>query len=731
MKDSQAMATDAPDIGALQTLFTSCSPLAHGWNRLRDNDNTRYTRWDGQSADGRKWSRNLPEGQTAFPHEGASDCRIPLADEVINDCVDYLTEGFWRSMARVAGNPETERSGQAAYARKLLEWVKGTKLYSELVEEIELHAQNGCTYGSSLLQVGWERQLGYRHHEIQMADLLAAASGPARQREQMQNFVGMVLDPALDEDSAALLQSLHAAYVRSSRASDEDWEVQELSAARARRAIRELRAEGKAKLPLPYLCKDEPFIRARKLWEDVFIPDTAVHIQKAPAIFVVDLYTEAELRARARAEEWNAKWVEEAVRHAGEFSEFTDVERLQGSRVAVLDSQFGISQVANADLIEVVTAYRKQVDEDGVMGVYETVFHAQVTRSPHGKKDLYARHGLCENPIGTNYPFVQWRWEVNARPITASRGIPEIVATWQRNVKVQEDGMIDRTTWENLPPILVEQVMGVNYIFGPAVQVPVQRGKAKPEFMTIPTGGKTGFEMIERIEARTDRYYGRPRPDMDPAVALVKRQKRVRSFLLSCSQALSYCFKLMTQNMAPEQIEKLTGMNPGSFGNPDDIADDMLYLLTFDVQEMTPDFVQAKNKALVEISAMDSTGTIDRAKLTRHLLRAVDPSLEAEIATDVQGAQGQVLKLVKDDFANMLLGVPAPPVENDPTSPMQLQFAQQLIEVSPKYQMAMKQDPHFAQLVQDWVKNRQFSLMQMQNKQIGRVGVDMNQPQAA
>ena len=51
-------------------------------------DDLRYCRWDGQSDDGRKYSKNL--GRQVFPWEGASDIKPYTVDDIILDDVDLM-----------------------------------------------------------------------------------------------------------------------------------------------------------------------------------------------------------------------------------------------------------------------------------------------------------------------------------------------------------------------------------------------------------------------------------------------------------------------------------------------------------------------------------------------------------------------------------------------------------------------------------------------------------------
>jgi hypothetical protein len=86
-------------------------------------------------------------------------------------------------------------------------------------------------------------------------------------------------------------------------------------------------------------------------------------------------------------------------------------------------------------------------------------------------------------------------------------------------------------------------------------------------------------------------------------------------------------------------------------------------------------------------------------------------------------------KDVQSDIANMLLGNEAIYAENDPAAQTKMQFVQDIMSKNPKAQAALQQDENFKALFENYVKNIQMSLMQQQNAQIGRLGVNqVNRP---
>jgi hypothetical protein len=67
------------------------------------NDDIRLARWAGQTNDGKKHSETHPEGEPAFPFEGASDVRCRLTDKTINELVAMLMTTFDRCQVKVSG----------------------------------------------------------------------------------------------------------------------------------------------------------------------------------------------------------------------------------------------------------------------------------------------------------------------------------------------------------------------------------------------------------------------------------------------------------------------------------------------------------------------------------------------------------------------------------------------------------------------------------------------------
>lgn len=784
-------AEDKPDVGALLKLYERCGPAVDGWDRLRENERTRFCIWEGQSPDGKKWDKNLSEDESAFPWDGASDARINLADQIIGDIVPEETEAFWRAMAKVSSIKPSD-AARAGYAQKVLQWVKSNKLAHELVDEVELASQYKSENGLAFVHVTWVRELGYKWKRVTLQEVIEAGveylleqqqsagqeqegeegrlpgggqvapagqlPSPSFRAGEQGNAAGNIdqatvqmyaetvrttlLSVPEEEGSVEFLQGLHERYVLNAIPEhfEEREAASELSVKQARRILKDLRKAGRADFPCPYVCRNEPMIRVLRPWEEVFVPRETTDVQNGP-VFVKEFMTEADLESRGLADGWTRDFIEAAKLTKGHISSWQDTvpERPDG-----LQEMGATSVYAQSELIEILYAYEKKVDEDGVAGIFYTVLSANLGAARSTGKvgidgdggELYGKHELLDYKHG-KMPFVCIRREALRRRLCATRGVPQIVSTDQRAEKVQMDAVTDRTSFEILPPILTPQLDGMDYKFGPAVQVPVARMENGPRFMEAPAKpSNLAFELMDRIQRRWDNYFGKRRGDEPPENAMLKKQAQVRRFLMGWSEVFQQVFWLMEQYLDPEVFMRITGADEPLTKSEEEIGQEFDYVLTFDVQELTPDFQQQKMEQISKILPEDSAGIIDRAKLVEWKVRSIDPAVADELVQSPGTASQALFKRVRDEFVSMFAGNPPDLVENDATAKAELDFAQQIIQTNPKYQQELQmgaggpngkpQPGSFAESVQKWMENRMFSVTQEKNKMVGRLGVNQD-----
>ena len=704
MEKSLLRSPDQPRLTELLQEFQRCNPTAAGFDRNADAEAIRFARWDNQNWDCKKRSRGKVK---AMPWDGASDQRVMVADEVVGDEVAILMGAFDRValQAESLGADDLETAGQA---QRILRWYMRGRAVRELRRTVELSAQYFATYGWVVLNPVWERQIGRRRQYFSLEQISQVLG---------ETQMAILNDPDMEEEGASLILDLWRAYVVQELAGTVN--VDEISGptkSKAKTYLRELRANGGVNLPMPYLVRNQPRIRALRPWTEIRVPDQTGDLQRGNA-YVVEYITIDQLHAYALSEEWDPDWVEQAEKSAGRRSEWStpSIEIRPAAQ-----AQYSPDMESN--LIEVVTAYTWRLDGDGIPGIYCTVFSPHV-KGQDGNEDHVAKHGLLDYQHG-RMPLVEGAVEWWCPDLTSSRGLPEQAYPAQRTMKVMEDALTDRTTLTVLPPRLVPpDMMDMEDVFGPASRVPVRPGR-EPKFMDIPPNDGVAQVIWAQAEARLARQLGRVHPTVDPMISTARMQKRVNEFLTMWVETFQQTWALMCQYMTDAQWVRILG-TPKPKLDPALLAEEAGTMLVFDVRELDSDFALKQLDAISKtVLPEDSAGVIDRAELVRKKLAMIHPGLARSLVQSKQGATQQVYERVAADFASMALGNPPRMVEKDPTAPMQIQFAQQILQANPKYQQALQSDELFQRHAEAWFKNRQMGAMQERNKVVGRLGVE-------
>lgn len=728
----------SPNIPALINAFQSCTPWSRsGWNRVQNNEDVRYLRWDGQSPDCKKTGTT---SKPAFPWDGASDQRCPVADGLINGISDDLVIAFWRAwMTPKAGTNEVNN-----FSVKLMDYLVNTWLTEQLEEEVELSAQYQYTYGWVALHPSWDFELSLERRLVtldQLAEVagklskrLEEAGGPIpREMLGLLNLPELIREPELENEAIDALDLAWQGYSLQ-QVTGTDVSLPPLKRDTLRQAVRDLRATGKALMPIPYVCRDQPCIRALKPFEELLLPGNATDVDRVPA-FQIAWFNEVDLRAKQLTEGWDPGWITEALKHKGKLSAWNvaTVSRAPESQLASAMSATGplasyeMATTPN-ELIEVVFATYRMVDSDNVPGVYLTVFHPLVGKQGDttSKASSYAWHGLLKESRGRS-PYVIGKREHLARTITSSRGLPEICASWQRMTKIQVDGAMDWTSIGVLPPINeYATAIKTTYKYGPAVRNTVQQGK-EPKFMEVPGQGiPVAFEMLDRIERWVDGYAGRRNANLDPETADARTQKKVTSFLLLWTRALVRVVELCQSRMPDAKFAEITGAPAGWLDANRNKPGMLSARLECDIRELNPEYVATMLKTVNEaVIPQDVGGITNRGEWTKAQWQMINPRLARSLVMDEGAAGEQMFEKVKSDVALMFVGQEARYVENDPSAKAKIGYLEQVVQANPNYKAALtgQGSGRFAKLLQKYYENLQFSVTQRDNAAVGRVGV--------
>jgi hypothetical protein len=693
-EDELVFASDTPNIPYLYKEYQRSTQNGGNTANIADNDDIRLARWAGQTDDGKKHSEDRMNGDGAFPFEGASDVRCRLVDRTINDLVSMMVTTFDRCQIKVKGT-EFSDSENSATANVLMSWLLESRIRSEVRKEAELLAQYGTQYGWSGLHVIWEQEMGTRFQNIRMDDLVAMVQQAVQQNPEatIKDLPAAIMNPEQEDYAVDLIMQ----YLKT------------VEPKAVKKAVRELRKDGYANIPETFIAKNQPLIVALKPYDEISFPPETIEIQKARVVFRRTYVTEVELRSMAQMEGWSDSFVEQAVNCAGMQSQFNDPNLLPAAALI----NFQVSRQDN--LIELVYAYSRLIDENNIQGVYQTIFCPQA-----GSED-FASHGLL-GYAHNKYPFVIYRRERTRRAIMESRGVPEIAQTDQEEIKAQHDAIRDRTAFTTLPPILVKKRLGGINKIAPGIHLPVTSADDY-KFMPTPTGDSvTAFTLIDRVEMNHASYFGLPHPNIMPQKTQTTQQFIINNWLDVWSESFAMVFSLMLQYMQPEEIESITGKPlPQNMSSVSNMFD---FQVKYDVRELDTNFVIEKLKAITQfVLPLDNGGVIDKNKLVKAAIEAIDPDKAKELIINTGTASQLLYKNIQSDLGLMMLGNEAQYVENDPSAATKMQYLQDIMSKNPKAQQSMQSDPHFRAMLENYMKNLQMSVSQQQNKQIGRTGV--------
>lgn len=728
-------ASERPKVAELIREYQACSPMDGNWDQLSTNDEIRYARWPGQTADGKKNDAAYVAAtqKPAFPWNGASDTRIFMADGVINEQASGLYIAFRRAMAaqKMSLGTDTARFGIAL----LDHWMNPLQM-EDLIDQVRLSTQYWGSYGKFFLHPRWAREVQLERRVIRLEEittLLDAAAaegisiggmggeegGEALPPVNGQEFAAMLEqskeDKELEKICAGILQAVHGLYARQ-EFRDETLDLPELSPATLREAVRDLAEDGEATVPVPYVCRDELEILCLKPYEEVLVRGEVTDLKRA-RVFRRVFMDEVSLRRKIVEESWDADWVEAALKHKGKASTWGagSATATRGSGVMHDPGKFaerGYSMLSvndeNTGDVEVVYAYYWALDRDSVPGVFCTVFHAEVGSTAAngdgpreesvaatagiGKKasdGTCATHGLAEEGL---IPFVLGRREVLSGHLMESRGVPQIANGWQREKKVQRDAVSDLASIGVIPPInKYSNSHDGKYRFGPAVQNTVSRGM-EPKFMEVPkSGGGLAHEICDRIDAEARRYFGLMNEDVPQPVAEMRAQEQADAFLMTWTLAFAMGLRLAQVNMRDDEFARITGAPAGWLEERRQERKLFGTLLEFDVRELNPEFVLKQAEAINKVVIPgDVAGVVNRAAVTKRIFHAISPKLARDGIVSETEASQQLFDRVNADVGLMFLGNIPRLVENDPTAKTKLQYLEQILTTNPNYMGALK-----------------------------------------
>lgn len=685
--------------GELSTLAQNTRNVT---SRQEASDETRFCDWDGQSDDGRKHREDL--GEEAFPFEGAMDSRQRLADMTINERVAMLLVAASRSVARLRGMEANDMS-LAARLNTLLKWLTTNQWGSEYLVEIIKGAQYtmGDAPGVCVWYACWEQERELAMQDITAKSLLTALKEALPEGTDLEGQVKLlsqcVTDPALEKDAVGILAAL----------------IPEAPERSLKVAVKSLRENGAARIPIPRVKTHLPRLKALRMWRDVFAPRDTRRGQKARWWLLREWLSKADLEDRIVSMGYRRSMVETIIeKHRGKSALETD-EDTKNKKVTG-DSALGTEQGLDDHTheYEVLTAFWRACDQDGVPGIWTMAFNG------HEKEQALTKIEVLDYEHG-QYPFTPAPREVLGNYVFESRGIAELSVSAQASLKLFHDNKCDHVQLYTWPPVKrPRRAQRYALQYGPQAEWGEDRpGDTHVEPWPEPPRGLD--EQQKEILRQHDMYFGRPNPEVPPTIAELHQQAMATMFLAFLRDALVQVVQLCQQFMTDDQVARVTGAAVPIGRGVDEIQGKFDLVLTFDPRELDTEFLTEMSGLIQQWTALDTESTIMRNELIRWLMESVNPALAERILRPVEEASRAEVEDEQKNFALIAAGVEPTMAEDGQNFNLRLNWLEGQAQKNPESVRKMSEDSK--KILENRVKHLQFMVQQQRNAVIGKVGV--------
>lgn len=663
-------------------------------------EDTRYCRWSGQSPDGRKHAEAL-DGEKPFPFEGASDARVRTADGIGQEQVIVLMASLLRMNLGVKGTEATDME-LAADVNVLWRWLEKNQLGAEwFVENTKLaqYRQNDSP-AVGIMQVWWDEQQALKpltitpEQVVEEAMKAAAASGVQLAAEDAMDLQDMLANVARAAELAGLLRSL--------------WP--ELAEDSAKRAAAELQADGETTVAYPYTCENRLRVKARRLFEDIFVPgNTPTDLQRARCIFVREWFSEPELREKDAKGEFKSGFLEEVLKHEGE----TVWKHYSHMTIAGDYSESQVEREWNTEdhrgQYEIITAFFRASNKIGIPGIYTVTYNSNV-ENPGSDMELF------DSPKG-RYPFFANPREILTDKLWDTRGLAELSSTEQSALKQLHDSFMDHVQLTTLPTFEVPANRPkMALVFQPLGQIKTMRsGEIRPIAMgQYPIAND---KVTANIEARVARYFGSMVGTNTPDWVRLYQNFLTDSFFTHLAEVVRYSLALAWEYLPDETLARVLGHQVSSDGEP------MEYdvQITFEAGMLNLEFLKTVGEMISQyVLTWDTQGTIQRDKLVRWFFSALSPTLAQELTVPVEQANQREVEDEQKCFTMIAAGIEPPMIPQGQNFKLRLDTEMNIGKSNPE--AWDKLTPKSREILEARLKFLEQQVTQQENAQIGRTG---------
>lgn len=685
-----------------------CKDAGFGVNDRRQiADDIRFCRWAGQSPDGKKHDNAIP-GKAAFPFDGASDKRERTADGITNEQIIILMSALMRANIGFRGVNQAN-DADADTLSAVWDWVLSNHLGTEWFTEWTKFAQwrQSDSPAIGVMQVYWHQQRALRMEKISSDDVKAKALQMAQSQgidldeAAQMDLAELLTNPQREEELAGLIGAL--------------WP--EMPAARAKKVAGALQAEDEASFPYPYISENRLKIKARRLFDDIFIPEnTPIDFnRRARVIYVREWFTKAELQEKEALGEFEDGFLEKVLEHEGETG-WQHLMRWDALTGEWTDAPFTRTwnKERQRGQFELITAIFKAANSDGIPGIYSVVYHALVD-VPGTKMEL-----MDYKISGGRYCFVGSTREILTDRLWDSRGNSELSATEQNALKLLHDSFQDHAQLSTVPPIKVPRGRPkLALVIKPMVQIKEDR-PGEISWMTPPAYPQTNEQTKKDIKEGLARYFGQMSESNPPDLVRLYQEHLVDFFLIPVCEAIEIGMELICQYLPDEVVGQIAGPNGTSINRDlEALQGKFKAELDFEAGMLSLDFMEKVGEMITNfVLPWDTQSTIQRDVLVRWFFSAISRTLKARLIRPVNEANQSESDDEENNFMKIKAGIEPPMMEAGQNWNLRRQTLLDIGQKNPEAYQTLS--PTSMKILQARLQHFDGMIQQQQNAQIGR-----------
>lgn len=654
--------------------------------------------WRGQRPSGVREDR--PE-EAAWPFNGASDQRVRWGETAFNDLLAVIIVALDSCRVQVTCDGSDKGTKRQTAITRLVRWLRqklGVSWYVQIQALMRYVLVDTPAVGA--MDVSWRvtKTMGietFSRDEIEQeyaAWIVASGIPTAEDGNDARNAAS---EDEAHRDFALALMGEEAPkgrlvqYLTAVRRVCED-DVDELIAAF------DEEEDGTAQCRVYAEVKEGPAIRAMRYGDDFIIPDATEDFAFADPLIMHEWISEADLRARAEAEDWDEEWVEETLKTKGE---------------NFYDTRCYSSWDDMRNLVDIAYFYTAETDGDGVTTRYLTIL-SNAKGSAFGRRVIGARRGTWD--------CVFFRRDVKGGNCTSSTGLAHICSPDQGLAKSLKDGANNNAIIGSMPPVKAKGARVRNVVLEPFAAIPMGASD-DVTWMQPPAYPAAALNAVKEIKEDMLAFLGLPNGTTDVST----RTQHFTTWMLAQFAELYRKLVEMAQDHASDAIlMSVTGSADPKGIRREDLDGDFQLTLKFDPANLNhKDLIERTNALGQVIAPLDLKNEIDRGPVVREAFVNLFPNIADEAFKPSEQMAGEDIEEEQRNFLLIKAGVmPKMDTEGKWNYQARLDFYQELQQTNPDALSEMGQRSQ--QMLQEWTQALAMQARQHgENAEIGRTGL--------